>query len=294
MQRITIDIGLDRRRLAGLVALPDEVGSSPLLVALHGGMHNARYFDLPGQSFLDLACAHGYPAVAIDRPGYGESSALPPADNTFEEFVAVLVPAIAEAFATLAPTGPGVVLVGHSIGGMLAGMIAASIQDFPVIGISSHGHGTRFIPQTEEAFAAAARDPDSKVIDPPVEARAQFFMGRAGTYDPAILDLATDVFEPMTKAEMVDALKSPARLHTTAPLIRAPVQYILGQDENLWTATPQSVAEYGHLHSAAPFVDARLMPNVGHNIDMHFLGRALHLRQLAFAAECAAWAKHVL
>ena len=89
---------------------------------------------------------------------------------------------------------------------------------------------------------------------------------------------------------MIDALDSPSRLRQTAPLIRVPIQYVLGQDEHLWNATPECLEAYRLLHSAAPFVDARVMPNVGHNIDMHHLGPALHLRQLSFAAECAAWA----
>jgi len=34
-------------------------------------------------------------------------------------------------------------------------------------------------------------------------------------------------------------------------------------------------------------VDATVMPGVGHSIDHHAAGHALHLRQLAFAHECA-------
>lgn len=287
MERATVTFTVGRHQVAALVATPPEPSRRPLVVALHGGLHNARYFDLPGRSFLELAAGHGFPTVALHRPGYGESSALPPAENTFDHFVAILAPAIAQAFEKLAPGSPGVVLVGHSIGGMLAGMIAAHPQDFPVLGISSHGHGTRFLPQTEEAFTAAAEDPALDVIDFPVEARAQYFFGPPGTFDPSAVSGDAAAYGPMTKTEMIHALHSPERLRHTAPLIQVPVQYVLGQHEALWTATPECVARFSELHSAAPFVDARVMPNVGHNIDQHHLGRALHLRQLAFADECA-------
>ncbi|OWA06541.1 hypothetical protein B9W68_19020 [Streptomyces sp. CS227] len=40
-------------------------------------------------------------------------------------------------------------------------------------------------------------------------------------------------------------------------------------------------------HQMAPFAEAGVARGTGHCIDHHRLGHALHLRQLAFAAECA-------
>jgi hypothetical protein len=41
------------------------------------------------------------------------------------------------------------------------------------------------------------------------------------------------------------------------------------------------------MFTAAPFVDASVARNTGHCIDHHVAAYALHLRQLAFAEECA-------
>src|ERR1041384_976622 len=90
-----------------------ETPGKPLIAALHGGTYTARYFDVDGSgqgSFMDLAAAHGYQVISFDRPGYGGSTALPPAENTFARHAELLAPAIAQA-AGYRP----VVLVGHSI-----------------------------------------------------------------------------------------------------------------------------------------------------------------------------------
>ena len=95
-QRSTIEFTVDGLSVAALTAGPAEEGTGastgagrrkPLIAALHGGTYTARYFDVAGGSqgsFMDLAAAAGYSVVSFDRPGYGASSALAPAENTFD------------------------------------------------------------------------------------------------------------------------------------------------------------------------------------------------------------------
>jgi hypothetical protein len=65
----------------------------------------------------------------------------------------------------------------------------------------------------------------------------------------------------------------------------------LAEFDALWDSAPANVEQFAKLLTAAPFVDARIARSTGHSIDHHTLGHALHLRQLAFAEECALWGR---
>src|ERR1700728_1475637 len=141
-QRGTIEIAMDGHTISALTAGPRSCPGRPLIAALHGGTYNSRYFDVAGSrhgSFMDLAAGLGYSVVSFDRPGYGASSALDPEDNTFDRHAELLAAAVGQAAASYG--AGGVVLVGHSIGGMIAAMIAASDVPFRLLGASVTGMG---------------------------------------------------------------------------------------------------------------------------------------------------------
>jgi pimeloyl-ACP methyl ester carboxylesterase len=114
-QRSTIEFTVDGLSIAALTAGPAGTPAGratgrgrPLIAALHGGTYTARYFDVAGSpqgTFMDLAAAAGYPVVSFDRPGYGASPALAPAENTFDRHARLLAGAIAQAAAGSRPTG---------------------------------------------------------------------------------------------------------------------------------------------------------------------------------------------
>ena len=61
----------------------------------------------------------------------------------------------------------------------------------------------------------------------------------------------------------------------------------LGKHDVLWDTSPKSIERFMGLFTAAASIDASVIPAAGHSIDHHKSGHALHLRQLAFAHECA-------
>lgn len=80
-----IIVTIDGISLSGQKRLP--VGSIhnarvPLIIALHGGTYSSTYFDVPDYSLLDKAEALGIPIIALDRPSYENSTALPHAETT--------------------------------------------------------------------------------------------------------------------------------------------------------------------------------------------------------------------
>ena len=160
---------------------PISAARKPLIAALHGGTYTARYYDVAGSGqggFLDVAAAAGYPVVAFDRPGYGGSTALGPAENTFTQHAALLSEAITQAAAQAG--ADRVFLTGHSIGGMIAMMIAAGETDFRLTGLSVTGMGA-VIRRGGAAHALASLPPD-ETVDLPYDQRDQVMFGPPGSW----------------------------------------------------------------------------------------------------------------
>jgi pimeloyl-ACP methyl ester carboxylesterase len=281
--KVTID-GLE---IAAVRHDPPEPTDRPLIATLHGGLYTGRYFDVPiapTGSFVDVATRFGHPTLSFDRPGYGESSALPSDQNTFERHAELLAAAIGEL-----ADGRDVVLVGHSIGGMIALTIAAMGDAAPLIGVSATGMGATIPPGgLSEQLAAAATGSGQEVIALPPEQCDPVMFGPPDTWDPGVLDAAHASYAPAPAVELVAASRWAAdKLAALAPNVRVPIHNVLAEHDSLWDASPESVERFSALFTAAPFVDASLMRAVGHSIDHHKAGPALHLRQLAFAHECA-------
>ena len=106
------------RDASGVVPAVKAMGSGPVLLFLHGIGGNRQVFDPQLAHFA----ARGWHAVAWDAPGYGDTP--PPAGDWDWASLAAAVPALLD--------GLGVrraVLVGHSMGGMLAQEVAARHGD---------------------------------------------------------------------------------------------------------------------------------------------------------------------
>ncbi|MFG2435818.1 alpha/beta fold hydrolase [Streptomyces sp. NPDC048508] len=289
-QRDLLTFEVDGHKITALAAGPVEPTGKPLIAALHGGTYTAQYFDVAGApegSFLDVAVAHGYPVVAFDRPGYGGSTALEPDANTFTRHVELLNGALAQAAERL--DARSVFLVGHSIGGMIALMIAASDPDIPLIGVSATGMGA-VIPSGGAAEALGSLPADA-TVDLPYEERDKVMFGPEHTYRAEGVRQAHGSYAPVPVKELVQAPRWPREhLPSLAPKVRVPVHNALAEFDALWSSGAENVATFAALFTAAPFVEAGVARGTGHCIDHHTLGHALHLRQLAFAEECVHWA----
>lgn len=109
VERFAVTVG-DERALSGLrFAAP----AAPRVVALHGAGLNAHSFD-PMLLALDL------PAVALDLPGHGRSDWRADADYRPSRLATDVI----TAFDALVERP--VILVGHSLGGLTAALVAAA------------------------------------------------------------------------------------------------------------------------------------------------------------------------
>lgn len=279
-------IGTADAPLAATYHAPDrQVPGAPLLVALHGGTYTSAYFSVAGGalgSFVDLATRNGFPVLTIDRPGYGGSDPVPEVENTFEHQAALLDDAISRHLAE--DPAVAVVLVGHSIGGMICLEIAARRPHWPLVGVATSGMGAR-IPAGGAAEQLGSL-PFSGVVDLPVSDREGVMFGPAGSFSETAREAARTSYAPTPFVELVNAPKwARERLGAVAREVQVPVHNVLAEHDALWDSSAQARAEFESAFSVE--VSSSLAPGVGHSVDHHTLGAALHLQQLAFAYTCA-------
>jgi 5-methylthioadenosine/S-adenosylhomocysteine deaminase len=265
-------------RITGLAA--QGTPGMPLIVCLPGGSYNAHYFDVPGYSLLQAAQRAGFPAVALDRPGYGGSDALE-GEVSFRRNAEVLSRAIQALWQRQARDTPGIVLFGHSMGGAIAMHIGTLQHDWPLLGLSItaiHYDAPGSVTNAQNSVPANTLYEFSRAQ------RIQLMYGPEGTYDPSVIDDARVAESPVPVAELQEVVGGwPRNFPGIAAQIHVPVQYALAEYDHLWKSTHANVAAFGAAFTAAPSVAAQRIPGCGHNIDHHYAGAAFHGEQLEFA-----------
>jgi pimeloyl-ACP methyl ester carboxylesterase len=266
---------------------PRPASRAPLLVTLHGGLFTGRYFEVAGSdagSFAEIANRNGFDVLIIDRPGYGDSG-QPPDDYDYAipEQARVLNAAIN---ALVTQCGhPPVMLIAHSIGGMIAFEIAAAQPSWHLVGLSATGMGAR-IPQGGAAEQLGAL-PLSGVVDIPIDEREKLWYGPEGTCSAAGIAAARTSYAPAPMTELTAAPQWAAqRLNRTAPDITVPIFHALAEFDALWDGSPEARELFISNFSNTQRVQSEIVDGVGHCIEHHLIGASIHYQQLAFAHMC--------
>jgi pimeloyl-ACP methyl ester carboxylesterase len=269
---------------AGPVCSPRGV-----VVALHGSGYVSRYWDCPhnpANSLLRLGDGLGYRVVAIDRPGYGASRTIASEQNSLDAQAAVLSELIAglRTESALVP----VFLIGHSLGSLLAVRLAAREAAAHVAAIDVMGLPVQWRDDVRQAAELSLDGAASRLSSP--DSRLAMYFGPPGTYDPRVLEMERDFSERIPRREMSDILDSPRMLREMAPDVRVPVQCTVAEFDGSIAAGPDAVARDRELFAGSPRAVAHWQRGAGHNVSLHWVGRAYHLRALAFFEEVAALA----
>ena len=143
--------------VTGLASLPSRQTSSapfavPLIIAIHGGTYNASYFFADDQhSALPLVTALQVPFLAINRPGYKDSTPIPavPEDSTYLQEVGKylhheILPALWKRYASDVGASCFVLLT-HSLGSpgaIVAAALNAESNLYPLAGLIMSGIGS--------------------------------------------------------------------------------------------------------------------------------------------------------
>lgn len=264
--------------------------SRGLVLALHGGGYDARYWDAaPDLSLLEAGARLGFDMVAIDRPGYRGSATPAPQGIAMRE----QVPIVFDLIDLLAPAGTPAFVIGHSMGGILTLMMAADPRAVRLAAVDVSGVPVRFPPEmqkiveqsteagkTSATTGSAGRDPDML---------RWMFYGDDGSFDPAVT-ARIDAQNAVPSAEMPDAHAAPEVLPALMGRIRLPVRWTIAAQERSSVGGEGMLAEIRQLMPSCPVLHTSLQPASGHNISAHKVGLAYHLRALAFFEEARALA----
>lgn len=274
-EKLTLTTG--NGSIAGFFS-PGDAGR-PLLVCIPGGSYNAHYFDVPGHSFVRAATDRGFPVAALNRPGYEDSTAL--AKPTFAGNAEAITRALDDLWSRVKSGCPGIVLVGHSMGGAIAVHIAAQPRPWPLLGIAIsaiHYDAPEAVTQAWNSM------PPDISIEFTHEQRIQFMYGPAGTFETSVVEAAAGAASPIPVAELLEVVGGWIRdFPTVAAAVDVPVHYGLAEHEKLWNSSPARVSEFAAAFTASPGVSAHHVLGVGHNIDHHNAGQQFRFEVLNWA-----------
>jgi pimeloyl-ACP methyl ester carboxylesterase len=256
----------------------------PLLVFLHGGGYDDRYFDIPGQSVIEQAAAAGYGAVSITRPGYPTDTASAADHPTFAQAAEILDDAISDAWNEFGG-GPGVVLVTHSIGSAVGLHLAARDLGFPLLGVATSAISDTLAPAAAGVIASM---PPHHPVELPFPPMRNLLYGPDWTVSASMLEMAPRYLVDLPSDEVAELATSWAtELKEISPQVQVPVLHVLAEFDGMWDVSPESVARMAGYFTNAPFVDATLWRGAGHNIEHHIMGPAFVNVVMSFADRCA-------
>jgi len=269
--------------LSGLLAEP-ETPPRALVLALHGGGMTAAYFHgrvHPDLSLLRLGRRLGFTVLALDRPGYGRSSAWLPQGQLLGEQADTVYGALDE-FAARHATGAGVLVVGHSYGLKLGLFLAAHPRGKELLGLDGSGAAYRYQPALHPGAADTELTADGSVAAYASRSPRELFWGSESLYPPGTFTPGMRPIAPVPQLEAYQSALWPELLPGVAAEVRVPFQFSVAEHEQWWQVTDADLA----LFTAAPHLIVRRQPAAGHNISLGWAARSYHLNALAFAEQC--------
>ncbi|KAL3300069.1 Alpha beta hydrolase fold protein [Colletotrichum asianum] len=270
----------------------------PVIVGLHGGCYCSAYFDVNEYSARHMSSATEVPFVAIDRPGYEQTTAVGniPETSSFQEewgklLHQQLLPAIWKEFG-VANDCSSIVLHCHSLGTPGACVAAAlhakeTSPAYPLAGISisGFGNGTK---NFRDPSSARIGDNPPEFFTIPKEAK-DAIMFVPGGVDPAMLENTAILDRPMPFREIVDLYSKFLATWNEryAAGIKVPLSIGLAERDGLWFGTAKDLREYAEAFKGSKKVDANLIRGAPHNLELSYWSQGWYARVFGFAMEVA-------
>lgn len=282
------------------MCLPSGDTPSTALLLLAGASYSRRYWDIPDPkfttrySFVRAALAAGYATVAIDRIGIGKSTHPPSQQVDMAQNASVAHQVVQGLRAgEVESHGPDVafdkvVLVGHSLGSLMAFLEATEFQDVDGLVVTGATHGLRagaaefFFSQLQPAnqvprFARLHLDPG--YLTTIAGTRDEIFYAPSTDFDPKVILGDELTKETVTGLEFAGAVAA-----LSAPLdVRAPTFILMGELDGIFcshspgdggadcSSAAALIAQEAPLYgSQTPCMEAFITPEAGHNVNAFF------------------------
>lgn len=240
------------------------------VLALHGIGLDSAYFDgqaHPNVSLLALCAQLGYFAVAIDRPGYGSSASRFPRGLGLAEQAELIHAAVGD-LQRNHDIGAGILLLGHSFGGMVSLMLAARMPTTPILGIDISGCGhLRCAPNDGRSLGALVmrRNWGPRHLYPP------------GTFRETARTVAN-----VPPREFFESARWTQTFAKLSPSITYPLRITFAEHEPWWRIDLEAAADLEGRFPNSPRVSVDHQAGSGHNISLGWAARSYHLRAMSF------------
>lgn len=280
----TIRVEIEDVALSGIAAEP-VAPPRGLLIALHGGGSRATYFHSPvarESSLVELAATVGWRSVALDRPGYGDSEWLHERRMDMAAQARLLRGAVEQL-----GEGLPVVLVGHSLGAIVALQLAKLVErkpeDIRLLGIAVGGAPLAYTPEQQAMHAAidasglTIRRPPGDRPDP------EEWLGPTGTYPEQLRQQRHEVLAKVPSGEMADAASAPELLSALLTDVQIPIQFAVAEYESTMAPAEEVFARARDILPQFPDSELLMVHNSGHNLSLGHRARSYHLSVLSFA-----------
>ena len=277
--------------LSGYAIAPAQEPARGLILALHGGGSAPGYWDCPVDggrlSLMKLAAELGYHVLAIDRPGYAASEHFDPARLGLQDQVGFLFDALESWCRALGFDGPTFV-IGHSVGGKLALLMAADPRASRLTAVDALGVPIEFAGDGVGSEIQSWESAGTHIPFVNAEFHRTICFGRDGSFSAEALAYDRTIGRPMPVAEYHQAIAMPGKWPTILPNVRIPVQVTMAEDETMQRVGPEMASRAEHYLRNSVYARVAEQKAAGHNASLHHVGRAYHLRALAFFEECIA------
>ncbi|MFE5023365.1 alpha/beta hydrolase [Streptomyces sp. NPDC056656] len=273
--------------MAGWLTQPEAAKRNELQILLHGASYDHRYWDWPfapqNYSYVRFATENHCATLAVDRIGSGMSSRPPGRENTMRAQARALSHLVeaARTGGLAAHAFDRVVLVGHSLGSILAGAEAAWYADVDAVVMTGHlgvdSGAKNNDARLDAGFRPVAQDPavghltglvDDAYLTPNPEHRVPMFYVPANA-DPEVIALDERIKGVITLAEVSDM----GTAADAGESIRVPTLAMLGELDAMQFDPATEKSTYEAVKRATPQAptcfEYVVLAGVGHNINLH-------------------------
>ena len=270
----------------------------PLIVCVPGGSYDAEYFDVDtNYSIFSVSSSIGIPVIALDRPGYGDSTAAPAREGeTYAEaqgkyINATILPSLWKEFGKRSGA-TAIVVMAHSIGAMMATISVGCYngdEGYPLGGLITSGIGSELAEGPRQAMLQLLSGKTESIhFDPPTKDAIMLQWPIQNVVEPGMCKHTEKLNKPVPPQELYDInVNWLGYWRRYSDKVAVPLMYGLSEFDALWASSENTVESYRQAFPTSPRVNCGIVPFAPHCIELSLQSKAWYLKCCGFALECA-------